>query len=58
MKVIQPVTWAGMTKPGSNGDMVCGACPDPAECSHNELCERATAEDYAYAMRTLAGGRK
>jgi hypothetical protein len=58
MKVIQPVTWAGVQKGGPESAMVCGACPTPWECELRDTCSRATAEDYAYAGRALTGDQR
>lgn len=54
MKAVQPVTWAGMQKPGSGDNMVCGACPTPEDCVDHDACARATPEDYEHAERFLA----
>lgn len=44
VRVIQPPTWAGITK--RPGIMVCGACSDPDRCIELDRCRRATDADY------------
>jgi hypothetical protein len=50
MKAIQPITWAGQQKGGTESPMVCGACPDWRKCAVQDRCDRASDEDYARGL--------
>lgn len=53
LRVIQPITWAGMQKGGPESPMVCGSCDDWEGCAARDRCLRASDADYERALRTI-----